>query len=616
VEARKKRNIKSGEQYSRLFPDANAATHTIMTNAGVSDTVAFIPKVVRKTLHHTKAIAKVLKGNNKYDTCRNIWQFVYDHIAYRRDKDGYEQIRSPARSWHDRQAGVDCDCYTTFISSILTNLGIAHQLRITKYSKPYFQHIYPIANCNGRNVILDCVTDQFDFEVPYSEKKDYPMDLQYLDGLDDIGYNDNRLFDGTGEMEELGKLFKKKASAPASGGGNKKGGGVFKKIGTAAKKVTKAAGSAVKNTGKKIATTAKKANLKKVLNVVNKVNPATVALRNGLLAGMKLNVSNVAKRLRWSYLTPDQAKAKGMQMDRWNKLVQTRQKLENIFYGAGGNPANLKKAILGGKGNSDKAVNGFDGFDGLRNRSDAAQMSVHTSLSQLLGPEIYYSENGYQSLGELGEPVTLAVVAAASGAIATIAGLIKKIGDIFGGKGEGSKDFNEAENAVAEKETQAITQQASEAGVSPAETFTPASPSATNEGGGGSPGSTTTPSTSYDNPMPSDSGGGATKAVSPAAQTSTEIAEGEEKIAAKAATDTGAGANEEGFWNKHKKWLLPVGIGIGGLTIIAIAASAMKSKSNTPVPAKAKPMHGLPSRKNHQRNKGKKQGKKKSVKLL
>ena len=40
-----------------------------------------------------------------------------------------------------------------------------------------------------------------------------------------------------------------------------------------------------------------------MLNAVNKVNPATVLLRNGILASMKLNMRNVAARLRWSYLS-------------------------------------------------------------------------------------------------------------------------------------------------------------------------------------------------------------------------------------------------------------------------------------------------------------------------
>src|SRR6476661_2322194 len=185
MEAQKKRNIRSGEEYSHLFPQAENSFSTIRKNANVTHTVAFIPKVVSETLDHTKKIAQLLKARTTYETCSNIWHFVYQHIAYKKDQDGFEQIRSPARAWHDRKKGVDCDCYSVFISSILTNCRVPHILRITKYHRDYFQHIYPVVVLNGKEIPIDCVTDKFNYEVPYSEKKDYPMDLQYLNGFDD-----------------------------------------------------------------------------------------------------------------------------------------------------------------------------------------------------------------------------------------------------------------------------------------------------------------------------------------------------------------------------------------------------------------------------------------------
>lgn len=192
----------------------------------------------------------------------------------------------------------------------------------------------------------------------------------------------------------------------------------------------------------------KKGFFKKVLNTVNKVNPATVLLRNGVLAAMKLNVKNVAKRLRWSYLTSQQAAQKGIDSAKFQRLVATREKLEKIFYGAGGNPQNLKKAMLGGKGNTDKAVAGLDGFS----VAGIEYMSAYTALPQLLGPEIYYSENveGFEGLGQLGEPITLASVGAAMGVLAGIVAALKQIGDIFPKKTKGSEDFDEKTNEAAE----------------------------------------------------------------------------------------------------------------------------------------------------------------------
>jgi hypothetical protein len=176
MEATRKRNIKPGTEYDRFFPKAAGEVATIRKQASVTDTVAFIPKVVQETLSQTKQIATVLKGKTVHETCSNIWHFVYGHINYKKDEDGFEQVRAPARTWHDRYRGVDCDCYTVFISSILINLGIAHILRITKYHRDYFQHIYPIVPFGSKYLVMDCVTDRFNYEVPYSEKKDYPMD--------------------------------------------------------------------------------------------------------------------------------------------------------------------------------------------------------------------------------------------------------------------------------------------------------------------------------------------------------------------------------------------------------------------------------------------------------
>ena len=613
MEARKQRNIKNGLQYDHLFPKANVDNQTVLKNAGVGDTVSFIPKVVSKTLNHTKSIAKVLKGTNDYETCRNIWQFVYDHIAYRKDKEGYEQIRSPARSWHDRKAGVDCDCYTTFISSILTNLGIKHKLRITKYSRDYFQHIYPIALLPNKQVVLDCVTDKFDFEVPFSEKKDYDMDLQYLDGLDNIGYRDNYLLDGSDEMAELGKLFKKKKAAGSGGGKKKKGGGIFKKIGKGLKKV----------------------NLKKVLNVVNKFNPATVALRNGVLASMKINIGNVAKRLRWSYITPEQARVKKLDMGRWEKLVKARQKLEKIFYGAGGKPENLKKAILNGKGNKDKAVHGLEGFGRLYDygmhhnnpNHPLNRINKQTPLRQLLGDDIFFSENSVGTLGELGEPVSMAMIAAASGVIAAIAGTIKKIGDIFGGKGEGAKDFDEEANKEAEKEIPAD-------GKEPAEKSTDDAPSGggssssgggdDNSGGGGSGGGSKS-SKESGNSGGGSSGGGGGGSESPSSGGEEEGTNGggsPTKALLKQSgseSEDGDATPKDGFWDKNKKWIVPAGIGVAGISLIAFAAHAMKPPHPAPAPrspSKPKALHGTPNT-NHKRKKATgRNGKLKSKALL
>lgn len=391
MEANHKRQIKSGIEFNHLFPKPIGEEVEIKRDADVSATVAFIPQVVFETLGDTSRISKLLKGNSLDETCENIWHFVYQHLQYAKDKDGVEQIRRPARAWHDRTRGVDCDCYTVFISSILTNLQIPHIYRITKYkNRNYFQHIYPIVpTAKGKYITIDCVVNEYNYEEPFTEKKDTPMKLHYLNGIDTDQNHcimateenvDTLDLMGTEDFDDLGKI----------------------KLKGALKKITQGA--------------------KKVLHVVNRVNPATGLLRLGILASMKLNLMKIAGRIRYAYLTDAQAQSKNLDLAKLQKLRSILTKLEGIFYGAGGKPENLKKAILTGKGNKDHEVSGLGMI------ADSTFYDVHTPLSLLLSG--IYDEETMDGLGSLGEPVTGTAIAAASSAMAIIAGIIKQIGGL------------------------------------------------------------------------------------------------------------------------------------------------------------------------------------------
>lgn len=587
MQPKTKRYIKPGSEFNALFPLSNNGDKTIKRNASLDDTVVFIPKVVRDTLEQTTAIAKKLKGRTVTETCSNIWHFVYGYINYKKDKEGYEQIRSPARTWHDRHQGVDCDCYSVFISSILTNLGMPHTLRITKYNRDHFQHIYPIVPTGNGFITLDCVTDYYDYEVPYSDKKDYPMDLQYLDGLDGA---------------TLGLFGKKKKKAAAAA-----------KV--AAAESPGLPSSVPAMTPAPAATKPKKKGFfKKVLNVVNKVNPATVLLRNGVLAAMKLNIKNVAKRLRWSYLSPDKIAQHGIDPERFQKLVATRQKLENIFYGAGGKPENFKKAILTGKGNKDKAVSGL-GM--LPMQEWNGYMNENTPLGELLGQDIYYSENidgmeGFRGFGDLGEPVTLASVGAAMGVIAGIVAALKQIGSIFKKDSPGAADFDEAATEAPENNVnQAAAANAAAVAVAQASAAATA------------PTSSSTTAAESGNWAP-DSGGSSyavpTKDSSPVHKTDEQ--EYDVTSAAASATPKPASSDtppdkKESFWDKNKKWLKPVTIGTGGLLLIAVGIKLMKSgKQGVASSPKKQSLSGLPRKRKSKKAKAGKHNRKKAIALL
>jgi hypothetical protein len=440
----RKRRIREGVEFDHLFPSPSEDDVTVKKQADVEDTMALIQRTVPKTLWQTKKIAQKLRGRTLEETCSNIWHFVYDHIQYKRDKDGVEQVRSPRRTWWERESGVDCDCYTEFISSILLNFNIPHKARITKYPKrppeiPRWQHVYPIVPKNGKlngklnghlerydYIVLDCVKDEYDDEQPFLESKDYDMRLDYLDGIQEevIEEDVNQLMNteytepDNVDLADLASIYD-----------DEEMGNIFKKIGSGIKKVAKKVGDKVGDG----------------VRFINRfANPATILLRNGFLLAMKVNLLNVGGRLRFAYLTDAQAKEKGVNMDSLKKLRTVKDRAETVYWQAGGKKENLKKAILKGKGNKDKKVplSGLDGLD-----------EVYADLD-----EYNIIHNDINDLGELGDPATGAALAAATSAVAAIAGALKQVKGLFNKGGKEEQSFqSETDNAGGATSSPAIT---------------------------------------------------------------------------------------------------------------------------------------------------------------
>lgn len=183
--ATRRRNIKPGNEYDALFPKPDR-TDPYLTRSGSNEQTlhAFIPEVVKRYHADTAQLAVLLKRENLRDTLKAIWDFLYNHVQYKPDSPFEEQIRRPARTWADRRTGVDCDCYTVFISSVLMNLRIPHVLRMTAYDKRRgYQHVYVVvpksakANLSKRSDywVIDPVMDAFDSEKPYLFKQDRVM---------------------------------------------------------------------------------------------------------------------------------------------------------------------------------------------------------------------------------------------------------------------------------------------------------------------------------------------------------------------------------------------------------------------------------------------------------
>jgi len=182
------RTLRPGKEYDKYFP-TNKLERTDPVILPDSDTFDTIEQMAKLAYHYqgdTAGVASALKGKDVETTVRRDWEFAYNHFQYTPDKNGVEQLRRPLRAWADRVAGIDCDCYSILLSTILLNQGIAHKLRKTKYNGgDDYQHIYVVVpKAGGGYYTLDPVTDKFNHEVPYSGHFDKPMaPVQVLNGI-------------------------------------------------------------------------------------------------------------------------------------------------------------------------------------------------------------------------------------------------------------------------------------------------------------------------------------------------------------------------------------------------------------------------------------------------
>jgi len=416
-----KRNIRDGFEFDRFFDHKPKGDFVTVKKDGatLSDTLNLMKQVIRDTLDDTKKIAKKLQAESVKLTCSRIWNFCFHHFQYEKDEERKEQVRRPSRSWKDRKAGIDCDCLTVFIGSILTNLGIPFKMRMTRYEAIDFEHIYPVAESPNGEVIIDCVVHKFNYEVPYKQKKDIEMELQYLNGVEGERYNE---FGDKVHFEhdlpiDAEDLFLDEMELQGLEG-------------KAEREARKRKRKAKREERRKIPLkTRLREGLRKGFHVINKINPGAVLLRGGILASLKLNVFKVASHLRFAYWTEAEARKNQMDIGKFHQLQRIRQKIEKIYFGAGGKAGALKKAILTGKGNRNKMVQ----LNGLG--SIISAVHDEDDLQTILGDDLFYGElNGFEGLDGFGEPASVATgaaITAASGVMGTIAALIKKLGNLF-----------------------------------------------------------------------------------------------------------------------------------------------------------------------------------------
>ncbi len=181
---------------------------TTFKRAKLSDTLNVIVNFINSYSWQVADLASELKGENDYETGRNIWRWVKNNIKYEPDgliERAYgldvEQVRTPARTIADGKG--DCDCMTVLIGSLLKENNIVPFAKVVafpkldefgnfetdflgNYKSGGFSHIYSFFYYQNTPVFLDTVPEikQYNTEYkPIVKYKIVDMELQELHGI-------------------------------------------------------------------------------------------------------------------------------------------------------------------------------------------------------------------------------------------------------------------------------------------------------------------------------------------------------------------------------------------------------------------------------------------------
>jgi hypothetical protein len=175
-----------------LVPKPKNIEVEIESNADpLQDTVPFMKKRIAETVYQVEKLVQApeLRGTSLHDTVRKYYNFIFRHIQYVKDPDNVEAVRDPATLIH--QGKGDCDCFTVCLGAMLMAAGIPFKIRVAAY-RGEWQHVYIVVPKNGdaskeltsrsQYYTVDPVVHKFDYEEPFSKKRDFAMRLVSLQG--------------------------------------------------------------------------------------------------------------------------------------------------------------------------------------------------------------------------------------------------------------------------------------------------------------------------------------------------------------------------------------------------------------------------------------------------
>jgi len=379
------------DNYDPLFSlDANKTTFE--ADAGLDRTIETIKKAAETGKEQVKKLAAYLKAGTLEQSAYNVWHFLKTNVKYHLDKSGTEQIRTPNRSWKDRHTGIDCEDFAIFAHALLADMGYHPAFDIVGFNhKKEFGHIYTTVKDSSGAFVVDVVVGEFNQLAPNITKtmlietlSGYPQ-VTMISGFagitpadaftEQVLKHEAKLQGGISGLSQAqtDKEIRKfrylrilnnteernivAAMMPYVDDISPKGNFIMKRHadlrgmverietleGLSGRKERKERRAKRKAEGKGF--------FRKAFKFIKKFSPLTVAIRNSFLLGMRINFLHLSKRIKYGYMTPEQARAANLDMNEYEKLRGVIQKMTKLWEKIGGNPEKLRNAIIkGGKG--------------------------------------------------------------------------------------------------------------------------------------------------------------------------------------------------------------------------------------------------------------------------
>ena len=373
-----------------------------------SDIMTILEKNFERAASQAAPIAYKFKGKDRIETARNIWLWLRKEIKYKKDPEGFQDIRLP-RYFHAKKTG-DCKSFTINALAIYHNIYPADKLfffyagyvPFTETPTHVYAKIMPASG--GPEIIIDGCWYFFNSEKAYTfGKYSKNMTVRTLsDNLSEGHARPSHDLDLQGLYDSMGAYDRGRMDACMSDL-------VQIKLMELAKKQNAASPAEIMQGVEQIS--GKGGKGKKALHYINMA--ALFLGRAAFLLFVTLNVNGLASKLA--------------QLHKWKKDGG----ILNTWYIMGGNVKKFNKIV-------DRAKNKKKFF-----LSKKAKRKYEERYGPLSPNEVAYNKGVHGEIGALP-----AVAAAAIAVIPVLAGIIPKM--IEGFRAAGSQGHKEAAGLIGE----------------------------------------------------------------------------------------------------------------------------------------------------------------------